>query len=101
VLAECRSVAKFVFPNPSAEIICHSNVESLGAVSQDVNAVASAAAGMHRSFASLRMTPFRLCSTKTRNSVRDVHQNCDDSLYGLATTLPSSMTFTISPILSS
>jgi len=78
-LAELRSVPKFVFLNTPMQVICNSDVERLGALGQNVNAVVRVIAGMHRSFASLRMTGFRLCIEKMRKSVRGVHQNCDDS----------------------
>ena len=55
-LAEFRSVSKLVFLNASAKVVRNPNVERLGPVCQDVNAVAAVVAGVHRSFASLRMT---------------------------------------------
>ena len=85
-LAEFRSVRKLVFPNPPVKIIGNSDVKRLGAIGQDINAVAASVVGMHRSFASLKMTVRGLCATKMRKSVRDVHQNCDDSPHRPATT---------------
>ena len=55
-LAELRPIPKLVFPNPPVNIIGNADVKSLGAVGQDVNAIAPSVAGMHRSFASLKMT---------------------------------------------
>src|SRR5882762_6714568 len=85
-LAEFRTVPKLVFPNPPVKIIGNSDVKGLGAIGQDINAVGASVVGMHRSFASLKMTLQGLCATKMRKSVRDVHQNCDDSPHRLATT---------------
>src|SRR5882762_10366886 len=90
-LAEFRTVPKLVFPNSPVKIIGNSDVKGLGAIGQDTNAVAASVVGMHRSFASLKMTLQGLCATKMRKSVRDVHQNCDDSLHWLATTWPFSI----------
>src|ERR1700688_3454177 len=84
-LAELRSLPVLVLPTPPVKIIGNSDVKSLGAIGQDINAVAASVVGMHRSFASLKMTLRGLCATKIRKSVRDVHQNCDDSLHWLAT----------------
>jgi hypothetical protein len=58
VLAELRSITKFMFPDPAVKIICDAHVQCLGMVGQNVNAIASAIAGVHRSFVSLRMTMF-------------------------------------------
>ena len=55
-LAELRSIPKLVFPNPPVKIVCNADVKSLGTVSQDIDAIAPSVAGMHRSFASLKMT---------------------------------------------
>jgi len=76
--AKRRPISKLVFPNAPMQVICNSDVERLGAVGQNVNAVVRVIAGMHRSFASLRMTGFKLCIEKMRKSVRGVQQNCDD-----------------------
>jgi hypothetical protein len=54
--AKYRSVSKLVFPNPSAKVVCNADVKRLAAASQDVNAVAAVVAGLHRSFAPLKMT---------------------------------------------
>jgi len=66
-LAEFRSVFKLVFPNAPVKVVGNADVERLGAVGPDVNAIASPVAGMHRSFASLRMTGLDCVSGGMRN----------------------------------
>jgi hypothetical protein len=79
-LTESRSIPTLVFPNAPLKVICNPNVKRLGAIGQNVNAVVPVVAGIHRSFASLRMTGLRLCIEEMQKSVRNAHQNCDDSL---------------------
>src|SRR5580704_17353621 len=52
-LAELRSVPKLVLPNPPMEAVRNADIETLGAVGQNVNAVATVLAELHRSFAPL------------------------------------------------
>ena len=47
-LAEFRSIPKLVFPNPPAEVIRNAGVERLGAVCENINAVAPLVARMRQ-----------------------------------------------------
>jgi hypothetical protein len=58
-LAEFRTFSALVFLYAPREIVGHAYVERLRAVGQDVHGIAAAFAGIHRSFASLRMTAFK------------------------------------------
>jgi hypothetical protein len=47
-LAKFRSIPQLVFPNPSAEVIRNAGVERLGAVCENINAVAPLVARMRQ-----------------------------------------------------
>ena len=48
--AKRRPISKLVFPNAPPKVISNANVKSLGAVGEDINAIAAVVTGMHRSF---------------------------------------------------
>jgi hypothetical protein len=69
MFAKSRPVPELMLPNPPPKIISDADVKRLRAVGEDINAVATVVGGIHRSFASLRMTLFGLCPEEMQNSV--------------------------------
>jgi hypothetical protein len=50
LFAKLQPISKLVFPNAPPKVISNANVKSLGAVGEDINAIAAVVTGMHRSF---------------------------------------------------
>jgi len=76
--AKIRSRPRLVFPDTLVKVVGDANVKRLRVVSQNVDE-AMPLARTHRSFASLKMTAFKLCAPQRNKSVRAEHRICDNS----------------------